>query len=312
MEIRNKISIGSKTFAFVRVKDLTISKYNVRPEITPEDKEEIRTELAKSIRELGLQQLPVVTPEGEVFIGGRRTVAFKELGEEWMLAEIREATPFEQLVASYTENFHRKAPNFMEEGKLFKQMCEIGQVSAAQLAKKLGLSDTTILSKIKAWEKLHDLPGGETITFEQARMITSSDISDDVRKKLVERLKDGMKTDTLTKAIARTNAVKSLLDGEPEELKKKALQRFEDQFYSEELDMGEVLWFLEEWNKDSHKLTEGIKMGNEINAKTFEEANAWFNKYGGYCLGPVTNAWYGMWDHKKEELEKKKRLELEE
>lgn len=302
MEMKNKTIVGNKTFAYVKVKGLKISKYNVRPETTPEEKEEIKTELAKSIKELGLQQLPVITSEGEVFIGGRRSIAFKELGEEWMLAEIRDAAPFEQMIASYTENFHRKEPDFMNEGKLFEQMCKEGQVSAAELGKKLGLSQETINHKISAYDKLHDLSGGQSITFEQARMLSTSDIPDDKREELVKMVSEGMKTQDLRKIIATTNAAKALFDGETEEIKKQAEKEFADKLYTKDLNIGELRWRLEEIAEDSHPTGEGRIWWDKKNIKTTEEAIAWFKKYGGRHLADKEGS-EGEWDKTKEEME---------
>lgn len=303
MEMKNKTVIGKKIFAYVKVKGLTISKYNVRPETTPEEKEEIKAELAKSIKELGLQQLPVITPDGEVFIGGRRTLAFKELGEEWMLAEIRDALPFEQMIASYTENFHRKSPDYMNEGKLFKSMCEEGGVSTRELSKKLGVSDEYIGVRIRIYEKLNDANAVGTIAFEQARMLSTADIPEDAREKLVKMASDGIKTQDLKKIIATTNATKALLEGETEEVQKQAEKEFKDQLYTKGLDITAIKWRLEEIAGDSHSTGKGRVWWDEEGIKSVAEAVAWFKKYGGRHLEDKQGS-EGEWDKTKERMEK--------
>ncbi|MEM2271930.1 MAG: ParB/RepB/Spo0J family partition protein [Archaeoglobaceae archaeon] len=316
MEIREKVQIGNKTFAFVRVKDLKISPYNVRPEITPEEREEIKAELAKSIKELGLQQLPVVTPNGEVFIGGRRTVAFKELGEEWILVEIRDATPFEQLVASYTENFHRKSPDYLHEGRLFKQMCELGGISEVELSKKLGIPRSTISNKIRVYEKLGQIlnecsggtsiPGKQVLSFEDAKMIASIE-EDDKRERLVDLvIEKGLKTEDIKRIIATTNAVKSLIEGEKPEIQKKAKEKFEPLYYTPDLDIAEVKWQLEEWAGDSHPLSRGRIWWDEHGITCTEEAVKWFQKYGGVHIRDLMGS-EGEWDRVQERMERAKR-----
>jgi len=314
MQMKEKITVGNKTFAFVRVKDLKISKYNVRGEISPEEKEVIKVELAKSIKEFGLQQLPVVTPNGEVFIGGRRTVAFKELGEEWILVEIRDATPFEQLVASYTENFHRKNMNYIEEGKALKTMCELKGMSTYELAKELGISPYAIQQKIRVYEKLGsciDAYAVRNIPFEVARMIASIE-ENDKRERLVNLvIEKGLKADDVKKIIGTTNAVKSLIENEKPEIQKKAKQKFEPLYYTPELDIAEVKWYLEEWSGDSHSLSRGRIWWDEHGITCTEEAVKWFQKYGGVHIRDLMGS-EGEWDRVQEQIEKKKQREKNE
>jgi len=313
MEMKNKTVIGKKIFAYVKVKDLKISEYNVRPGATPEEKEEIKTELAKSIKELGLQQLPVITPEGEVFIGGRRTIAFKELGEEWMLAEIRNAAPFEQMIASYTENFHRKSPDYMNEGRLFKEMIKEGVAKGdiklqghgdkghGILGKKLGISNDYVDARVRIFETLSSAAGGSGIAFEQARMLSTSDIPDDKRAELVKMASEGIKTQDLKKIIATTNATKALLEGETEEVQKQAEKEFKDQLYTKDLDITAIKWRLEEIAGDSHSTGKGRIWWDEHGITSTEEAIAWFKKYGGRHLRDLKGS-DGEWDKTKEKM----------
>lgn len=291
MIFKDKQVVGNKTFAWAKVKVLKVSKYNVRPEITPEEKEEIKESLAKSIKELGLQQLPVCTSQGEVFIGGRRMLAFKELGEEWMLVEIREAEPFEQMIASYTENFHRKEPDWMNEGKLFKEMCETGQVSERELAKKLGINDSSIQTKILAYEKLNDASGVGTITYEQARILSSLEIPDDKRSSLVERISDGeIKTPQLISIIQRTKAAKELLEGIPEKVRKTLEENIEEDLYTEKLDIGKLDHDIVKAQGGNVSLTE-VKF-EESYFTTQEEAQDFAAKCGGRFVKKDTRTYW--------------------
>jgi len=292
MEFRNKTQIGNKVFAWAKVKDLRISKYNVRPEVSEEEREEIKETLGKSIKEIGLQQIPVCTSEGEVYIGGRRLIAHDEIGEEWMLVEIRDASPFEQMLASYTENFHRKSPDYWNEGKLFSQMIKLGKVSQRELAKKLGLSRPYVEDRIQIWERLSGRRASMSgLDFKQVRLLTrDTDIPEGKLDTLIEDLKSGeLSTRELEKILAETKIAKKWLSEASEKVRKSLEPIYEPLLYTKALDLDRL-------NRDISKAE-----GNPLPLKKMKIAFSYFGsdekaeQFAKMCdgryLGKVTETW---------------------
>lgn len=291
VEFRNKTQVGNKVFAWARVKDLKVSPYNVRPEVTEEEREEIRSSLAKSIKELGLQQIPVCTSNGEVYIGGRRLIAHDELGEEWMLVEIRDATPFEQMIASYTENFHRKEPNYLDEGRLFLQMCELGGISKRKLAKKLGVSEGYVRDRIRIWERLNR-HGVTTLTFEQARLLALDIIPDDKREILIQRLETGeIDFSKLQRIISKSKAALQLIEQAPtEEIQKQLKAEFEDVLWTEDLSFDYLEYRWEFLVNGKRKLKKVMLPADAF--KDENEATEFAKKCYGRCIGKKTETYW--------------------
>lgn len=190
-----------KKFGWLNVKKAKISPYNVRHSESPEEKKEIELDLSKSIKKLGLQQIPVATKLGSVYIGGRRLIAHDINAEEWMLCEQRDASPQEQLVTSYSENYNRKEMHYLNEGRAFTILCKMEKISQRKLAEKLGISVGYISDRISCWKHLSvhavniissrsnkDDNPDRVLTFEKARLLATEDIPDKIRVKLVKEI----------------------------------------------------------------------------------------------------------------------------
>jgi len=300
---RNVANVGDKTVAELRVKMAKISKWNYRPEPTKEDLDEIKETLGKSIKELGLKQLPVCDTQGHVYAGGRRLLAYRELGLEWIPVMVEDKDPLEEFATSFAENKHRKDPDWFEDGKKFLEIIHETNISENELAKKLGIMQQTVSDRVRSYEALNGYNGVVNITVEQARMLSTSDIPEDKREELVKMATKGMKTQDLRKIIATTNAAKALFDGETEEIKKQAEKEFKDKLYTKDLNIGELKWRLEEIAEDSHPTGRGRIWWDEKGIKTTAEAIAWFKKYGGRHLADKEGS-EGEWDKTKEKREK--------
>jgi hypothetical protein len=97
-----------------------------------------------------------------------------------------------------------------------------------------------------------------------------------------------------------------MLEGEPDNVREKVEETYKSKYYTEDIDTEEALWHTEEIAKTGHEIKKGRKWADEI-GETFEEANAWFSKYGGYCIGEV-KGWEGEWDKMREKLDKQKKI----
>jgi len=292
VEFRDVTTISGKKFGFVRVKDTKISPYNVRPEASPEEKE--IKDLAKSIKELGLQQLPVCTSKGEVYIGGRRKIAMELNNEEWMLVEIRDLPPLEQMLASYSENFHRREPDYWNEGILFKKMMSLGNLSYRELAKKLGLSKDYVAYRVKITNTLNKALT-EGITFDQARILSSSRVPEKVREKLVTRLKAGeIDTKKLIKILAKTDTAKEMLETTTDEIREKIEEEFKDQFYTEHLDLDYLDYRISKEEGSPITKLKPVEIPTD-KFNSIEEARNFFRKCGGQLLGK-RELYYGKID----------------
>ena len=308
VEFRDRIKLGGKTFALIRVKDAKISKYNVRKEPDKLEREVIKETLAKSIKELGLQQMPVCTSEGEIFVGGRRYIAYDELQEEWMAVEVRDLLPVDQMMASWTENFHRKEPDYWNEGRLFKKMITLGGVSIRSLAERLGVSEPYVRHRIKIHEKISDAFASRAITYETARYIATSELPQEAEQKLFDKaISERLEAPEVKKLISNGKAVSTLLEGTTEEIAKEFTDKLGEKLYLEELDIGRI----------HHDIT--VAEGNQPALKTIEiegdvfkseqEADTYFKKYGG-CFVAKVILWVGKVDpylyEKEREQEGKK------
>jgi len=300
---RNIVKSGEVLIAELNVEKAKVSEWNIRPKLTKEDLDEIKETLSKSIKELGLQQLPICDSKGEVYAGHRRLEAYRQLDKEWIPVMVKDVPEVEKFCISHAENKDRKDPDWLNEGELFSKACKKLGVSATELARKRGVSPQYVLDRIKSYEALNELPGGQSITFEQARMLSTPDIPDDKRQELVKMATEGMKTQDLRKIIANTNAAKALLDGETEEIKTQAEKEFKDKLYTKDLNIGELKWRLEEIAEDSHPTGRGRIWWDEKGIKTTAEAIAWFKKYGGRHLADKEGS-EGEWDKTKEKREK--------
>lgn len=159
-KFKEVITFGNKAFGFLKLSEAKVADTNIRKEkLSVEETKVIQDTLAKSIKDIGLQQFPVCTPEGEVFIGGRRLKAFELNKEQWIPVEIRDINSYQQRLDSWAENKARMEVEPLSEAQHFKETMQIEKKSAYQLAKDLGLPETYINDRLKVLETLSSTPG---------------------------------------------------------------------------------------------------------------------------------------------------------
>lgn len=124
-----------------KVDELTKAPTNVRFEY-PEEKMDV---LRKSIRSMGLLELPKVTPEGKVFAGWGRVEACKAEGiKEIYVVEIGSMSPREQMIASLTENFARADLDDSELRIAIKKLRDEEGLTPAEISRVTGMNISTI------------------------------------------------------------------------------------------------------------------------------------------------------------------------
>jgi len=258
--VKNQMHLDPKLFRNVtlrngrlegelNVKLAEISVYNVRPNPTQAEQKEIKFTLGKSIILQGLQQIPVSNPKGEIFIGGRRLTAFKEIGRKWIPVEIRDLTPYQEVIASNTENKHRRNPDYMKQGRSYSLAIALRNqdpvstkrtwktFTATDLSRDLGVSAEYVTQRIRIYKTLSQY-GVRTLSFEQARILSSSSIPDDKTEELIRNLESGeLDTSGLVKITGKTKIAEDMLGFASTEVKEKVEPLHKDTFYSDKLDL---------------------------------------------------------------------------
>ncbi len=109
-------------------------------------------ELADSIKEHGIIQPLVLRRSGdkyEIVAGERRYRAAKKAGLAGVPAIITTMTDAEAAEAAIVENIQRKDLTAIEEARSFKSILDKGDLSQADLAKKMGVSQSAISNKLR-------------------------------------------------------------------------------------------------------------------------------------------------------------------
>ncbi len=115
--------------------------------------EELLTELALSIKEVGLLQPPVVRSIGngkyQLIMGERRFRAAKLAGLKSIPVIIRQTTDDQLLREALIENIHRSQLNPLEEGAAYQQLLTDFSYTHDELAAKLSKSRPAITNTIR-------------------------------------------------------------------------------------------------------------------------------------------------------------------
>jgi ParB family chromosome partitioning protein len=119
--------------------------------------EESLTELAQSVREVGILQPVVVRrtasengePRYELIMGERRWRASKEAGLERVPAIIRDTSDDQMLRDALLENLHRTELNPLEEAAAYQQLLEDFGCTHEELATRIGRSRPQISNTIR-------------------------------------------------------------------------------------------------------------------------------------------------------------------
>lgn len=230
--------VEEKTYGLLLVSKAMISPYNVRPEVTIED----TRELAESIKEEGLLQTPLCTPEGKIFVGGRRLKAVEHNKGKAIHVEIRDYTPAQQWRASLGENTKRKELTINEEGKALKNIRDIEGISIREMERRGIGSLSDISQKIRVYEEFSEAQAfrGETpvevvygtgkpsdskeVTYEKAKALAPLKKTD--KEILVEKIQDeGMTKSQVESQIKKAKEIRELVSSVQDEEQKKFLKK---------------------------------------------------------------------------------------
>lgn len=134
------------------------------------------TELAQTIRELGLLEPLVVTPRGDRYLivcGARRHAGCREAGLDAVTCVIREFSEAERQEAMLIENVQRTDLTVLEEAESYRRLVELGHTQR-QLAERVGRSQAHVSKRVALLELpkgvLKELDSGG-ITLEDAQQL---------------------------------------------------------------------------------------------------------------------------------------------
>ncbi len=109
-------------------------------------------ELARSIRESGVLQPILVTPEGDHFkiiVGERRWLAAQKIGLKKIPAIIRSMTKEKQLEASLIENLQREDLNPLEVALAYQKLIQELHYTQQDVAEKVGKDRTSVTNYLR-------------------------------------------------------------------------------------------------------------------------------------------------------------------
>ena len=141
-----------KTIVYLKLNDIVPHPQNPRKELGD------LTELADSIREVGIMQNLTVVPTDEewdsfrIIIGHRRAAAAKLAGlTEVPCVVVENMSEQEQVATMLLENMQRSDLTTLEQAEGFQLMLDMGD-SVAQISRKTGFGETTIRHRVKLLE----------------------------------------------------------------------------------------------------------------------------------------------------------------
>lgn len=155
------------------------------------------TELADSIRAMGVMQNLTVVPEDEewsrfkIVIGHRRAAAARLAGlEEVPCVVIEHMDEKEQLATMLLENIQRSDLTVIEQAEGFQMMIDIGS-SITEISRRTGFGETTIRHRVKLLELDRELLEAKQPQMKINDMIYLEKIKDPKRRETVLKLYGG-------------------------------------------------------------------------------------------------------------------------
>ena len=155
------------------------------------------TELADSIRVMGVMQNLTVVPEDEewssfkIVIGHRRAAAARLAGlEEVPCVVIEHMDEKEQLATMLLENIQRSDLTVIEQAEGFQMMIDIGS-SITEISRRTGFGETTIRHRVKLLELDRELLEKKQPQMKISDMIYLEKIKDPKRRETVLKLYGG-------------------------------------------------------------------------------------------------------------------------
>lgn len=151
-------SAAQESQAGQEITELPIDAISPNPEQPRTDLDEDGvSELADSIKKVGLVQPIIVRPLGEgyqIIAGERRWRACRQAGLDTVPVRIRATSESESLVLALIENLQREDLNAIEEARGYRKLLGMHQMTQAELADKVSKSRSTITNALR----LLDLP----------------------------------------------------------------------------------------------------------------------------------------------------------
>ncbi|MDR0572551.1 MAG: ParB/RepB/Spo0J family partition protein, partial [Tannerella sp.] len=149
------------------------------------------TELAESIKQVGILQPVLVRPKGrkfEIVCGERRFRASVLADTKTIPAIIRKMSDDEALEAAITENLCRIDVSPIEEAAAYKRLADTGRYNVESLAVRFGKSETYIRNRMRLNEltdEILDLVNGDGISMTVALELCkySADVQSDIYEK---------------------------------------------------------------------------------------------------------------------------------
>jgi ParB/RepB/Spo0J family partition protein len=218
-------------FARLKLSEATVSHNNIREELQKEDIEIIKVTLMPSIETLGLAQLPLSTPEGEIFAGSRRLTAYKELQgkskTEFIPVIIKDVDDKTQIALSWSENRARKETEPLSEARKFKQLKNEHGMSEREIGVYLGIPHTYVSERLQILGVLSqdsvivDSKGltkeqeKKSLTTEKAKVLSRDWVPKKTREKLVKKIKDeGLSHQELQRELGKGKVVQTIIEEE--------------------------------------------------------------------------------------------------
>lgn len=180
-----------KMIMYLKLDSLVPHPQNPRKELSD------LTELADSIRAMGVMQNLTVVPEDEewsrfkIVIGHRRAAAARLAGlEEVPCVVIEHMDEKEQLATMLLENIQRSDLTVIEQAEGFQMMIDIGS-SITEISRRTGFGETTIRHRVKLLELDRELLEAKQPQMKINDMIYLEKIKDPKRRETVLKLYGG-------------------------------------------------------------------------------------------------------------------------
>lgn len=169
-------------------------------------------ELSQSIKELGIIQplvLRRLSPDKyEIIAGERRYKASQMAGLKEVPAIIADLDDNTSAEVALVENLQRKNLSAMEEAKSYETLLKRGYVTQEQLAKRLGISQSTVANKVrllKLTDEVQDALMKEKISERHARSLLQLTNPEEQKEMLNKVINDRMTVRQLDTAIKNMN-----------------------------------------------------------------------------------------------------------
>jgi len=204
----------SKEVRQIPIEDIIPNRF--QPRISFDEK--ALNELSSSIKQHGIIQPLVVRPLGdkfEIIAGERRYKAATMAGLTTVPAIVTEMDDGTSAEVALIENVQRKDLTAIEEAKSYKNMLDRGNLTQEELAKKMGLSQSTIANKLRLLnlcDEVQDALLNEKISERHARALLAINNKDDQVKWLNRIINERLTVRQLDLAIKDEQIEKSQIN----------------------------------------------------------------------------------------------------